>query len=76
MKKAVIYTRVSTEEQAKHDLSLPFQKDKCNEYAKKNGYTVVEEFEDAGKSVDELQRIVGKLAVENEILKKALESLD
>lgn len=36
MKKAVIYTRVSTEEQAKHDLSLPFQKDKCNEYAKKN----------------------------------------
>ncbi|GAB4286018.1 MAG: hypothetical protein Kow0081_4040 [Candidatus Dojkabacteria bacterium] len=50
MKKAVIYTRVSTEEQAKHDLSLPFQKDKCNEYSKKNGYTVVEEFEDAGKS--------------------------
>lgn len=30
----------------------------------------------AGQSVEELQRIVGKLAVENEILKKALESLD
>ena len=28
------------------------------------------------QSIDELQRIVGKLAVENEILKKALESLD
>ncbi|MBD3362319.1 hypothetical protein GF362_01210, partial [Candidatus Dojkabacteria bacterium] len=50
MKKAVIYTRVSTEEQAKHDLSLPFQKDKCNEYAEKNGYVVMQEFEDAGKS--------------------------
>lgn len=50
MKTAVIYTRVSTDEQAKHDLSLPFQREKCNEFAKANGYVVVKEFEDAGKS--------------------------
>ncbi len=50
MKKAVIYTRVSTEEQAKHDLSLPFQKEKCTEYAEKEGYVVIKEFEDAGES--------------------------
>ncbi len=50
MKTAVIYTRVSTDEQAKHDLSLPFQREKCNEFAKANGYVVIKEFEDAGKS--------------------------
>lgn len=49
-KLAVVYTRVSTEEQAKHDLSLPFQKDKCGEYAKKEGYIVAETFEESGKS--------------------------
>jgi len=49
-KKAVIYTRVSSEEQAKHDLSLPFQKKRCREYAKEHGFIIVEEFEEPGRS--------------------------
>lgn len=31
---------------------------------------------DPAQSVEELQRIIGKLTIENDILKKALESLD
>lgn len=50
LKRAVIYTRVSTEEQAKHDLSLPFQRKRCNEYAESHGLIVVKEFEEAGRS--------------------------
>ncbi len=49
-KKAIIYTRVSSEEQAKHDLSLPYQRDKCLEFAKNNGYIVLKEFEEPGRS--------------------------
>ena len=50
MKTAVIYTRVSTVEQAKKDLSIPYQIDKCKKHAKDNNYVVVGEFSDPGKS--------------------------
>lgn len=51
MKKAVIYTRVSTEEQAKENhYSLDAQKRICTESATKSGLTIVRVFEDAGKS--------------------------
>ncbi len=56
IKSAVIYTRVSTEDQAKKDLSLPYQLAQCQEFAKKEGYTVLEEFEDPGKSGRNAQR--------------------
>lgn len=56
MKSAVIYTRVSTEDQAKKDLSLPYQLAQCREFAKKEGYTVLEEFEDAGKTGRNIDR--------------------
>lgn len=49
-KTAVVYSRVSTEEQARHDLSLPFQRQTCEKYAKENGHEVIEFFEDAGIS--------------------------
>ena len=43
-KKAIIYTRVSTKEQAENNTSLSTQKKYCEEYALKNGFEVVEYF--------------------------------
>ncbi len=43
-KNAVIYTRVSTKEQADNNLSLETQKKACLQYAERNGYTVMESF--------------------------------
>jgi site-specific DNA recombinase len=42
--KAIIYTRVSTKEQAENNTSLSTQKKYCEEYAYKNGLEVVEYF--------------------------------
>jgi DNA invertase Pin-like site-specific DNA recombinase len=47
--KAVIYTRVSTEEQAKN-LSLETQQRECRDYCERNGYTVDRVFEERGAS--------------------------
>jgi site-specific DNA recombinase len=43
-KYAVIYTRVSTKEQAENNNSLETQKKYCDQYAEKNGYTVLAHF--------------------------------
>lgn len=57
MNKAVIYSRVSTEEQAKEDkFSLAVQKRVCREFAQKKKYEVVQIFEDAGKSATNTNR--------------------
>lgn len=40
----VLYTRVSTKEQADNNLSLETQLKACNEYAKKCGYTILAHF--------------------------------
>jgi len=45
-----IYARVSTEEQAERDLSIPFQLERCRYYAQGKGWVVVREFVDAGES--------------------------
>ena len=45
-----IYARVSTEEQAERDLSIPFQLERCRYHAQGNGWEVVREFVDAGES--------------------------
>ena len=45
-----IYARVSTEEQAERDLSIPFQLERCRYYAQGKGWDVVKEFVDAGES--------------------------
>lgn len=45
-----IYARVSTEEQAERDLSIPFQLERCRYHAQGKGWQVVEEFVDAGES--------------------------
>ena len=43
-KKAIIYTRVSTKEQADNNTSLATQKKFCEDYARNNGYEVAEYF--------------------------------
>lgn len=48
--RAALYVRVSTEEQAKHGLSLQEQLNSLREYAEKNGMEVVGVYSDAGIS--------------------------
>ncbi|HEX9389583.1 MAG TPA: recombinase family protein [Anaerolineales bacterium] len=45
-KRAVIYTRVSTDEQAEKGHSLPFQLEECRRYADRMGFQVVKEITD------------------------------
>lgn len=53
---AVIYIRVSTEEQAKHGYSLDSQEKQCREFAKMQGYEVIKVFADEGLSAKDLNR--------------------
>ena len=46
MANVILYTRVSTDEQAEKGFSLRDQKEKLERYADANGYTVVQHFED------------------------------
>ena len=56
MEKAVIYARVSSEEQAKHGFSIENQKRQCEEFAERNDYFVIKTFVDEGKSAKNLDR--------------------
>ena len=56
MEKAVIYARVSSEEQAKHGFSIENQKKVCIEFAENSGYFVDKVFVDEGKSAKNLER--------------------
>ncbi|CDE89530.1 resolvase [Clostridium sp. CAG:729] len=56
MEKAIIYVRVSSEEQAKHGFSIENQKKVCSEFAERNGYYVDKLFVDEGKSAKNLDR--------------------
>ena len=56
--KALIYARVSTEEQKKKGYSIDKQVDECVAYAKRNGYDVVEVFKEEGRSAKDLKRPV------------------
>ena len=55
-KKAILYARVSTEEQAKSGYSLAQQLEALRGYAKREGYEVVEEVLDSGQSGASLAR--------------------
>lgn len=66
--KVALYARVSTEEQAKHGLSIDTQLDNLRAWAVEQGHTVVDEYVDAGVSArknpakrPELQRLLGDL---------------
>ena len=65
IKRAALYIRVSTEEQARHGLSLGEQRRDLEEYAKQNHYTIVGVYADEGTSARkslhrrrELQRLL------------------
>ena len=55
-KNAVIYCRVSTEEQAKFGYSLQSQEKICRSYAIQNGFIVIKVFIEEGKSAKNLNR--------------------
>lgn len=55
-KNAVLYLRCSSERQAQKDLSIPSQHQVCQKYATDNGFSVVNVFEDAGKSARSVER--------------------
>ena len=55
-KKAILYARVSTDEQAKSGYSLRQQMERLREHAASEGYEVLEEVSDPGQSGASLQR--------------------
>ena len=55
-KRAILYARVSTEEQAKKGYSLAQQLEALREYALREGYEVLEEVTDPGQSGASLER--------------------
>jgi site-specific DNA recombinase len=55
-KKAILYTRVSTDEQARSGYSLAQQLEALREHAAREGYEVLEEVKDAGQSGASLER--------------------
>src|SRR5918997_6709405 len=55
-KRAVLYARVSTDEQAKSGYSLAQQMEALRGYAAREGYEVLEEIEDPGESGATLER--------------------
>ena len=56
MQKALVYCRVSTEEQAREGYSLDAQEKFCKKYAEDNDYQVIGVFRDEGKSGTNLNR--------------------
>ena len=55
-KMAILYARVSTDEQARSGYSLSQQLERLREYAAAEGYEVLEEIKDAGQSGASLER--------------------
>jgi site-specific DNA recombinase len=55
-KKAILYARVSTDEQARSGFSLAQQLEALREYAHREGYEVLEEVSDPGQSGASLER--------------------
>src|SRR3954454_789126 len=55
-KKAILYARVSTDEQARSGYSLAQQLEALREYAAREGYEVLEEVVDPGQSGASLER--------------------
>src|ERR687890_1325195 len=55
-KRAILYARVSTDEQARSGYSLAQQIEALREYAAREGYEVLEEVQDAGQSGASLER--------------------
>jgi site-specific DNA recombinase len=55
-KRAILYARVSTDEQARSGYSLTQQMEALREYANREGYKILEEVMDPGQSGASLER--------------------
>src|SRR5215212_9656690 len=55
-KKAILYARVSTEEQARRGCALAQQLEALRQYAEREGYEILEEVKDPGQSGASLER--------------------
>ena len=55
-KRAILYARVSTDEQARNGYSLAQQLEALREYANREGYEILEEVADPGQSGASLER--------------------
>ena len=55
-KRAILYARVSTDEQARSGYSLAQQLEALRQYANREGYEVLEEVSDPGQSGASLER--------------------
>ena len=55
-KRAILYARVSTDEQARSGYSLAQQLEALREYAAREGYEILEEVQDPGQSGASLER--------------------
>lgn len=64
--KAVIYTRVSTEDQARDGFSLQGQESALLDYAKKYGYNVVGKYTDEGVSGRSIKKRHGLVSLLND----------
>lgn len=74
--KAIIYTRVSTEEQARHGFSLTKQELECKNFATRNGYEILKIFKEEDVSAKttnrpQLQNLI-RYCIEN---KKSIDSI-
>lgn len=56
MQNAVIYVRVSTDEQAKHGFSIDMQQNQCLNFAQKNGYQISNIYLDDGYTAKNMNR--------------------
>jgi site-specific DNA recombinase len=56
LRRAILYARVSTDEQARSGYSLAQQVEALREYASREGYEVIEEVSDPGQSGASLER--------------------
>ena len=56
MPNCLLYARVSTDKQAQKDLSIPAQIKAMREFAKRQGFRIVGEYIDEGKSAKTINR--------------------
>ncbi len=73
MKKAYAYYRVSTEEQATEGKSIETQRKLCRKWAEDNGFKIIREFTDEGKSAT---KIAGRVSLQDLLDKSREEDLD
>jgi site-specific DNA recombinase len=75
MKRAVLYARVSTDDQAERGYSLPSQLEACRKYANVHGFTVVGEYQDDISGVTPIAERPGGRQVQAMVDSKAADAV-